>query len=222
MTESEDDNPRVTQLEPERLGLIERTMRALELTKGVEIARRYLAMNAFDGALTMLGLILGGLVSMAVLGPETVFHTTLLAAMGTSLAMAISGFSGSYLTESAEREREVEEMGKAMLSDMSQTMYAKATRVTSVVVALVDGLAPSISAVIVVSPLLLVPFGILEVYIAFYVAIVICMILLFALGLFLGSVSGKSIWGYGAKTLLAGILTAAFMFLIALFTGAEV
>ena len=222
MTESEDDNLRVTQLEPERPGLIERTMRALELTKGVEIARRYLAMNAFDGALTMLGLILGGLVSMAVLGPEIVFHTTLLAAMGTSLAMAISGFSGSYLTESAEREREVEEMGKAMLSDMSQTMYAKATRVTSVVVALVDGLAPSISALIVVSPLLLVSIGILEVYIAFYVAIVICMIFLFALGLFLGSVSGKSIWGYGAKTLLAGILTAAFMFLIALFTGAEV
>ncbi len=222
MTESDDDNQRVTQLEPERLGLIERTMRALELTKGVEIARRYLAMNAFDGALTMLGLILGGLVSMAVLGPEIVLHTTLLAAMGTSLAMAISGFSGSYLTESAEREREVEEMGKAMLSDMSQSMYAKATRVTSIVVALVDGLAPSVSAVIVVSPLLLVLFGILEVYIAFYVAIVICMILLFALGLFLGSVSGKSIWGYGAKTLLAGILTAAFMFLIAFFTGAEV
>ena len=222
MTESEDDNPRVTQLEPERLGLIERTMRALELTKGVEIARRYLAMNAFDGALTMLGLILGGLVSMAVLGPEIVLHTTLLAAMGTSMAMAISGFSGSYLTESAEREREVEEMGKAMLSDMSQTMYAKATRVTSIVVALVDGLAPSVSAVIVVSPLLLVVFGILEIYIAFYVSIVICMIFLFALGLFLGSVSGKSIWGYGAKTLLAGILTAAFMFLIALLTGAEV
>ncbi|MHA2385906.1 MAG: hypothetical protein ACXAEE_06820 [Candidatus Thorarchaeota archaeon] len=48
MTEPEDD----LQKEP---GLIDRTMRALELTQGVEIARRYLAMNAFDGALTMLG-----------------------------------------------------------------------------------------------------------------------------------------------------------------------
>jgi predicted membrane protein (TIGR00267 family) len=197
-------------------------MRALELTQGVEIARRYLAMNAFDCALTMLGLVVGGLVSMAALGPETVFQTTLLAAVGTSMAMAISGFSGSYLTESAEREREVEEMGKAMLADMSNSMYAKATRVTSVVVAVVDGLAPSVAAIIVVAPLLLVPFGFLEVYTAFFAAIGTCMILLFGLGLFLGSVSGKSMWGYGAKTLLAGILTAVFMFLISILTGAEV
>lgn len=195
-------------------------MRALEITQGVEIARRYLAMNAFDGALTMLGLILGGLVSMAALGVETVFQTTLLAAVGTSLAMAISGFSGSYLTESAEREREVDEMGKAMLSDMSNSMYARATRVTSIVVAVVDGLAPAAAAIIVASPLILVPFGILGHYTAFYAAIIVCMILLFALGLFLGSVSGKSIWGYGAKTLFAGILTALFMFFISLLTGA--
>ncbi|MHA1908189.1 MAG: VIT1/CCC1 transporter family protein [Candidatus Thorarchaeota archaeon] len=220
MTESEDANQREPQSEPEEPGLIERTMRALELTKGVEIARRYLAMNAFDGALTMLGLILGGLVSMSVLGPETVYYTTLLAALGTSMAMAISGFSGSYLTESAERDREVEEMGKAMLTDMSNSMYAKATRITSVVVALVDGLAPSIAALIVVSPLFFV--GVMGYYVAFYAAIVVCMILLFGLGLFLGSVSGKSIWGYGAKTLLAGILTAMFMFLISILTGAEI
>ncbi|MFW9847964.1 MAG: hypothetical protein ACFFF4_02425 [Candidatus Thorarchaeota archaeon] len=222
MTEIDEDDQTEVQSEPKEPGLIERTMRALEITQGVEIARRYLAMNAFDGALTMLGLILGGLVSMAALGPETVFQTTLLAAVGTSLAMAISGFSGSYLTESAERDREVEEIGKAMLSDMSHSMYAKATRVTSVVVALVDGLAPSVAAFIVVIPLLLVPFGILGYYMAFYTAIGICMTLLFSLGLFLGSVSGKSIWGYGAKTLLAGILTAVFMFIISLLTGAEV
>jgi predicted membrane protein (TIGR00267 family) len=201
-------------------GLIERTMRALELTQGVEIARRYLAMNAFDGALTMLGLIFGGLISMQTTNPDVVFHALLLAAVGTSVAMAVSGFSGSYLAESAERDREVEEIGKAMLSDMSNTMYAKATRTTSAVVALVDGLSPSIAAFIIITPLLLVPSGVLSVSMAFYIAIFICLGLLFALGLFLGTISRKNIWVYGAKTLLAGIATAIILFAIAVLTGA--
>ncbi len=213
MTEPEDDLQKAP-------GLIERTMRALELTQGVEIARRYLAMNAFDGSLTMLGLILGGLITMQTTSPEVVFDALLLAAVGTSVAMAVSGFSGSYLAESAERDREVEEIGKAMLSDMSNSMYAKATRTTSAVVALVDGLAPSVSAFIIITPLLLVPSRFLGVYAAFYIAIFVCMGLLFALGLFLGTISRKNIWVYGAKTLLAGIATAILLYIIAAFTGA--
>ncbi len=226
MSEPEEDNNQFEQLvtdEPENDGLVHRVMRALELTQGVEIARRYLAMNAFDGALTMLGLILGGLIAMTAtpINSHLIFNSTTLAAIGTCLAMAISGFSGSYLTESAERDREVDEIGKAMLSDMTHSMYAKATRVTSIVVALVDGLAPSMAALFIIVPLMLVPFGVLNYITAFYTAIGLCMILLFMLGLFLGKVSGKSMWNYGAKTLLAGIVTAIFMFLISFFTGAE-
>ena len=203
-------------------GRIQRVMRALELTKGVEIARRYLAMNAFDGALTMLGLILGGLLTINPANPTDAslqFNAILLAAAGTSIAMAISGFSGSYLTESAERDREVDELGKAMLSDMSGTMYAKATRTTSVVVALVDGSSPAIAAFIIIIPLFFVPGGYLGYDIAFYIAIAICMVLLFTLGLFLGSVSKKNMWVYGAKTLFAGILTAILMLMISYLTG---
>jgi len=195
-------------------------MRALELTQGVEIARRYLAMNAFDGALTMLGLILGGLITIDPANPGIIFNALLLAAVGTSVAMAVSGFSGSYLAESAERDREVEEMGRAMLADMSESMYAKATRTTSVVVAIVDGLAPAGAALVIITPLMLVPLNLIDIYTAFYSAIAICMLLLFLLGLFLGRVSRKSMWSYGAKTLLAGIVTAILMFIISYITEA--
>lgn len=200
-------------------GRIERVMRALELTKGVEIARRYLAMNSFDGALTMLGLVLGGLITINPLSPEEGFTAILLAAAGTTIAMAVSGFSGSYLAESAERDREVDEIGKAMLCDMSQSMYAKAGRTTSVIVAIVDGASPAVAALIVMFPLFFVPMGLLDYRMAFYFAIVICMGLLFVLGLFLGAVSKKNMWSYGAKTLFAGLMTAILMFLISLTTG---
>jgi len=205
-------------------GRFKQIMRALELTQGVEIARRYLAMNAFDGALTMLGLILGGLITINPALPVEAslqFNAILLAAAGTSIAMAISGFSGSYLTESAERDREVDEIGRAMLSDMSDSMYAKATKTTSLVVALVDGASPAIAAFLIIIPLFFVPGGHLTYQMAFYIAIVICLALLFALGLFLGAVSKKNMWSYGAKTLFAGIMTAILMFLISWFTGAS-
>ncbi len=201
-------------------GLVHRIMRALELTQGVEIARRYLAMNAFDGALTMLGLILGGLLTINPLNPQPGFSAILLAAFGTSMAMAISGFSGSYLAESAERDREVEDLGRAMLTDMSDSMYAKAGRTTSVVVALVDGASPAIAAFLIIIPLFFVPVGYLDYHIAFYISIGICMTLLFSLGLFLGAVSKKNMWSYGAKTLFAGIATAALMLLVSWLTGA--
>ncbi len=214
MSHSDDDS----RTDP-HLGRVEKIMRALELTQGVEIARRYLAMNAFDGALTMLGLIMGGLLTIDTANPTPGFNAILLAALGTSIAMAVSGLSGSYLAESAEREREVEEIGKAMLTDMSHSMYAKASRTTSVVVALVDGLSPAVAALIIMVPLLLVPAGILEWHLSFLLAIGISMLLLFVLGLFLGSVSRKSIWGYGMKTLFAGILTALLLFVVAMLTG---
>ena len=221
LTEPDEDNNK-TEVQLEEGSFVERVMRALELTEGVEIARRYLAMNAFDGALTMLGLLLGGLITMDPSSPDLVFNSILLAAVGTTVAMAVSGFSGSYLAESAEREREVDEIGKAMLSDMSHSMYAKATRTTSVVVAFVDGLSPAIAALVIASPLMFVPGGFLDAFTAFYIAIVICMLLLFSLGLFLGKVSKKSMLGYGAKTLFAGIVTALLMLLISFLTGGAI
>ncbi|MGY5878678.1 MAG: VIT1/CCC1 transporter family protein [Candidatus Thorarchaeota archaeon] len=218
MTESDDDNILYPAQDGGRVAGI---MRALELTHGVEIARRYLAMNAFDGALTMLGLILGGLFTIDPLNYSPGFNAILLAAAGTSIAMAISGFSGSYLAESAERDREVDDLGKAMLTDMSESMYAKASRTTSIVVAIVDGASPAIAGFLVIVPLFFVPSGLLDYRIAFYMGIVICMLLLFILGLFLGAVSKKNMWSYGAKTLFAGILTALLMLLISLLTGAS-
>jgi VIT1/CCC1 family predicted Fe2+/Mn2+ transporter len=89
-----------------------------------------------------------------------------------------------------------------------------------VVVAIVDGASPAVAAFFVMIPLFLVPFGILSYIVAFYLAILICMGLLFILGLFLGAISKKNAWSYGAKTLFAGIMTAILMFLISWLTGA--
>ena len=207
---------------PEKIGFVSQVMRHLEITEGVQIARRYLAMNAFDGALTMLGILLGGLISLGTADSAIVFSSILLASIGTIVAMAVSGFSGSYLTECAERDREVEELEKAMLSDLSKSEYARATRTTSVVVAIVDGLSPAVAAFFIIVPLVIASLNVITIVIAFYAAILVCMLVLFILGVFLGTVSRKNIWIYGAKTLFAGILIAILMFVISYITGATV
>ncbi len=222
MAEPEDENKQVAQPRANPLeegGLVERVMRSLELTKGVEIARRYLAMNGFDSALTMLGLLLGGLITIDPLNPTPGFNAILLAATGSIIAMAVSGFSGSYLAESAQRDREVEEMGRAMLTDMTNSMFAKASRTTAVVIAIVDGSSSAVAALIIMIPLWFVPFGLLPYNIASYMSICICILLLFLLGLFLGHISKRSMWKYAARTLFAGVVTAALLYTIAFVTS---
>jgi predicted membrane protein (TIGR00267 family) len=225
VVESEEESENVDQDSgppPEEISFVTRVMRHLELTEGVQIARRYLAMNAFDGALTMLGILLGGLISLGTADSNIVFSSILLASIGTIVAMAVSGFSGSYLTECAERDREVEELERAMLSDLSKSEYARATRTTSVVVAIVDGLSPAIAAFFIIAPLVLASLNVISIIIAFYAAIIVCMIVLFILGIFLGTVSRKNIWVYGAKTLFAGIIIALLMLVISYITRAAV
>jgi predicted membrane protein (TIGR00267 family) len=75
-----------------------------------EIARRYFAMNAFDGVLTIIGVLMGNFVA-GVSDARIVLSTGL----ATCVAMGISGLWGAYLTESAERKRDLDELSRVPL-----------------------------------------------------------------------------------------------------------
>ena len=202
-------------------GFIKRVLRELEITQGVEIARRYLAMNAFDGILPVIGILMGGLITLSAHDPNLVYQTSLVAIIGTSLAMLISGVTSSYLTESAERELDIKELEQSLLTDLGNTSLYKAQRTTILVVSLINGLSPSLAALATILPLLLPLYMTMSIEISFILSILVGLFILFFLGLFLGSVSKKNIWIYGVKTLFAGIATAALMLLISLLTGAS-
>src|SRR5664280_3756993 len=76
-----------------------------EIAEVGEIARRYFAMNAFDGVLTALGVLVGGYLG-GVDSPRAIFIVVLTTAVG----MGVSGFYGSYLVERAERGRAMREL----------------------------------------------------------------------------------------------------------------
>jgi predicted membrane protein (TIGR00267 family) len=176
-----------------------------------EIARRYFAMNAFDGILTTIGVLAGN-----YLAGVRDLSIPIRIGIATSIAMGISGLWGAYLTETAERQRELSELERVSLIDQSETSIGRASRFAVIVVSIVDGLAPALAALIVLIPLFL-DSVIQNPVLSYALAGGTALLSLFGLGLFLGKISEANLIGFGMKTLLAGVVAIAINFLL----GAE-
>ncbi len=98
---------------------LERLRFLLHITRAGGIARRYLVTNGFDGALTMLGLTMGFRIS-----GEVAPAVMIAACMGTAIALGMSGLSSAYISEAAERRRELQELEEAMLADLNASEHA--------------------------------------------------------------------------------------------------
>jgi predicted membrane protein (TIGR00267 family) len=178
------------------------------------VARRYFVMNAFDGALTMLGVVIGAYLS----GNDS---PTLIITAGIAgaLAMGISGVSGAYMAESAERKKRLKELERAMLKPMGNTIHEEAYDFAAAVVALIDGISPAAAALCVISPFFFVLAGVIAYPLAFFASITLTLLVLVSLGMYLAKISDESIMKYGARMLLVGLLTAGLCIAIALAFG---
>ncbi len=168
------------------------------------ITRRYFVMNAFDGALTMLGVVIGAYVSGNIEQSAVIIS----AGVAGSIAMGASGISGAYMTEKAERTKKLKDLEKAMLTDMKNGLHDKSHRFATVFAALVDGLSPALAAMIVISPFFLVNIGVIAADIAFLSTVALTLIILTLLGIYLARISDESLIKYGVQMLFVGLITA--------------
>jgi predicted membrane protein (TIGR00267 family) len=177
--------------------------RLAEISDIGPIVRRYGAMNAFDGTLTLLGVIWAS---------HFAFHhnvgSVISAGIGACLAMLFSGLAGTYLAEKAERERELQEMEKALMRCLKDTDIKKASMFAIVVSAIVDGIAPLAAGLLCLAPFFVVAAGLLIWDVAVILSIIIGLSLLFVLGIMLGRGSSQNSWIYGLQTLGTGVATA--------------
>ncbi len=178
-----------------------------EIAEVGEIARRYFAMNAFDGVLTALGVLVGGYLG-GVDSPRAIFVVVLTTAVG----MGVSGFYGSYLVERAERDRAMRELEESTLSSLQDTSIASASRYATIVIAFVDGASPFAAALIVMIPFLFT--GMLGMHGAYYAAVVVALVELFLLGVFLGAVSRERLWLSGLRLTFAGVIALVISLLV--------
>jgi len=181
------------------------------------ITRRYFVMNAFDGALTMLGVVIGAYVA-GILQPIPI----ITAALSGSIAMGVSGISGAYMTEKAERTKELKELERAMVTDMKDGLHHKSFQFATIFAALVDGISPALAAMLVVSPFFAAFAGIIADELAFYLCILFTLIILTILGIYLAKISEESMIRYGIQMLAVGLVTAFLCVLTAYLLGGTV
>jgi predicted membrane protein (TIGR00267 family) len=111
------------------------------------------------------------------------------------------------MTESAERNHSLNELEDAMLINLDNTLYGRASRFVSIFAAVVDGSAPFLAAIPSIMPFLAVP-GIIAIESAYLVSIAASLATLFTLGVYLGRISGQNILVYGFKMVVAGVAVA--------------
>jgi predicted membrane protein (TIGR00267 family) len=182
----------------------------LRITRTHGIVRRYFVVNGFDGALTILGLITGFLVG----GPPAL-PVVMSACLGAAIALGISGVSSAYVSEAAERRRALDDLQDAMARDLSDSLHGDAARWVPMVIALVNGSAPLLIALLIMAPLWLAQAGVALPWSPLYAAVAVAFLLIFLLGVFLGRIARVSWWLSGLKTLLIALLTVGLILLFA-------
>lgn len=181
-----------------------------QITRSQAIARRYFVVNGFDGALTMLGMTMGFYLTGEVAVPVVIS-----ACLGAAIALGMSGLTSAYISEAAERRKELHELEEAMVKDMDDTMQAQATRLVPFVIAVVNGAAPFTISLLIISPLLLIDAGIAVPWDPLLTSIVSAYGLIFLLGVFLSRIS-RTFWLWaGLRTLTIAALTSALIYAVA-------
>jgi predicted membrane protein (TIGR00267 family) len=152
------------------------------------IARRMFVTNSFDGILAAIGVDVGGFSSNV--DPALIA----MGIIGGGVAMGVfSGVVGVYLSERAERLKEVSELERKMAKSLKGTVYWKAAKIVPLYVALWSGLGVLIFPTLIASPYILANMGLIGVKTAFLASIALALTLMTLLGLYLGAISGEGL-----------------------------
>ncbi len=179
---------------------------------GESIAQRYIVLNGFDGILTVLGITVGSFST------QVSSATVLISAgVGTAVGLLISGISGAYITEKAQRLRKFKELRSAMLSDMEGSVQEKSVQSESLVISLLNGLSPFSFALLSILPYFLANVGFIDmVNTAYFLSMGISISTLALLGAFLGKIAKESVLIYALKMIGIGGVTALIMYTLGL------
>ena len=105
------------------------------------------------------------------------------------------------------------ELGRYTLTDLNDTRIGRASRMAAMVVAVIDGLSPFMAALVVLIPFFAAGF-LPTIAWAYFCALGVAMLTLFGLGFFLGHVSEGNMFGYGLKTVVAGVICIVISFFL--------
>lgn len=161
------------------------------------ILRRYLVTNTFDCVLGGIGILVALLV-----GGIMDARTVIISCFGAGVAMGVSGFWGVYLVERAELKHSVLKAGlehtKALIDEHTKH---------SIITGFFGGFIPFISVIV-----LIIPFFIFPVTLAFYISFILSGLIIASLGIFIAKISKENITISAIKMLIASIIVVAIIY----------
>jgi len=176
-----------------------------EITNVGPIIRRYFVIGAFDGALTVLGIIIG---SSAFGTLEEHKALVLSASFGAAIALAVSSAVGAYEAERVEKKLDIRTIERAMLARLSEE-HREAFQFAAILSAIVHGVAPLIAGLLPI-----IPFIFLDARTATVAAVATTLVILFVLGVYLGNLVRERVLVTGLRFAAAGVGTAVLLWLL--------
>ncbi len=190
------------------MSILEKIKLYISITESEGIIRRYFVNNTFDSALTTMGIIFG--VHTTTSDPRIVLAATL----GATIATFTSGITSAYLSEVAEKKAQLMEIQQAMLTKLTRSLQAQASKIAPIFMAIINGFSPLIATALIVSPYILNVFSLIPSDNIFLYSILIALGILFSLGTFLGSVSKENLFLAGTRTLFIAFLTMVIIYFL--------
>lgn len=166
------------------------------------LGRRYFVSNAFDGTLTSIGIIIGGYLSGVEDG-----RTMIAIGLGAAVGLGISGIWSVWEIERAEMGRKREELEQAMLTELDDTRIQREYRYIQSVLAFLTAGGPVLAILVTLIPFLFVGLW-LSIVQAVLVSIALGVLLLGAVGAYMGKISHQQWWIAAVRMAVAGLVVA--------------
>ena len=189
--------------------MFEKIRFSLGLTGTHGIVRRYLVVNGFDGALTMLGLVVGFYLSNT-----DDLRVVIGACIGAAVALAVSGVISAYISETAEKRKELRELEQAMIRNLDTSIHGRASRLLPFFVAFVNGMSPFIISLLIISPIWAAYFSIELPLPPLILSFLVALAVLFFLGIYLGRISDIHWLWAGLRALIVALVTGAIIVIL--------
>ena len=137
---------------------------------------------------------------------------TISVCLGAAIALGMSGLTSAYISEAAEKKRELKNLEQAMIADLGESAYGKAARLMPLYIALINGLAPFLIALMIILPLVIGNLYPQTLPQPLEAAALLAFLIIFLLGIFLGRISGHFWLWSGLRTLIIAIITSALIY----------
>ena len=167
------------------------------------IARRYFVSNGFDGALTGIGVTVGAYLSGV---PDGL--TVIKIGLGGAVGLTTSGVWSVWEIERAEMRAEIQEVERAMLTDLDDTKIERERAGQQRVNAVMSGLGPLLGLLLPLAPYLFEG-ALLSLFQATILSVAVAVGVLFVFGAYMASISRQRWYVAGIRMGLAGIVVAA-------------